>query len=60
MPSRNAATGDNSMYYMIPDPLPSSAFGKGSTTPVYIVAIVIIRTGFNTYRTQIIQRAKRR
>ena len=31
--SRNAATGDNSMYCMIPDPFPSTAFGKGSTTP---------------------------
>ena len=31
--SRNAATGDNSMYCMIPDPFPSSAFGKGSATP---------------------------
>ena len=30
--SRNAATGDNSMYCMNPD-LPSSAFGKGSATP---------------------------
>ena len=31
---RNAATGDNSMYCMIPDPfIPSSAFGKGSATP---------------------------
>ena len=33
--SRNAATGDNSMYCMIPDPFPSSAFGKGSATPDY-------------------------
>ena len=31
--SRNAATGDSSMYCMIPDPFPSSAFGKGSATP---------------------------
>ena len=31
--SRNAAASDNSMYYMIPDPFPSSAFGKGSATP---------------------------
>ena len=31
--SRNAATGDNSMYCMIPNPFPSSAFGKGSPTP---------------------------
>ena len=31
--SRNAATGDNSMYCMIPDPFPSSVFGKGSATP---------------------------
>ena len=31
--SRNAATGENSMYCMIPDPFPSSAFGKGSATP---------------------------
>ena len=33
--SRNTATGDNSMICMIPDPFPSSAFGKGSTTPDY-------------------------
>ena len=33
--SRNAATGDNSMYCMIPDPFPSSAFGKVSATPYY-------------------------
>ena len=33
--SRNAATGDNSMYCMIPDPFPSSAFGEGSATPDY-------------------------
>ena len=33
--SRNAATGDNSMYCMNPDPFPSSAFGKGSATPDY-------------------------
>ena len=33
--SRNAAMGDNSMYCMIPDPFPSSAFGKGSATPDY-------------------------
>ena len=33
MRSRNAATGDNSMYCMIPDPFPSSAFGRGSATP---------------------------
>ena len=32
-----AATGDNSMYCMIPDPFPSSAFGKGSATPDYLV-----------------------
>ena len=31
--SRNAATGDNSMYCMIPDPFPSSGFGKGSAMP---------------------------
>ena len=31
--SRNAATDDNSMYCMIPDPFPSTAFGKGSVTP---------------------------
>ena len=31
--SRNAAASDNSMYCMIPDPFPSSAFGKGSATP---------------------------
>ena len=33
--SRNAAASDNSMYCMIPDPFPSSAFGKGSATPDY-------------------------
>ena len=34
MRSRNASYGgDNSMYCMIPDPFPSSAFGKGSATP---------------------------
>ena len=27
------AACDNSMYCMIPDPFPSSAFGKGSATP---------------------------
>ena len=37
--SRNAATGDNSMYCMIPDPFPSSAFGKGSATPDYILLV---------------------
>ena len=31
--SRNAAASDNSMYCMIPDPFPSSTFGKGSATP---------------------------
>ena len=31
--SRNAAASDNSMYCMIPDPFPSTAFGKGSATP---------------------------
>ena len=36
--SRNAATGDNSMNCMIPDPFPSSAFGKGSATPDYILS----------------------
>ena len=30
--SRNAATGDNWMYCMIPDPFPGTAFGKGSAT----------------------------
>ena len=39
--SRNAAMGDNSMYCMIPDPFPSSAFGKGSATP----AVTKTRTG---------------
>ena len=29
------AASDNSMYCMIPDPFPSSAFGKGSATPDY-------------------------
>ena len=33
--SRNDAASDNSMYCMIPDPFPSSAFGKGSATPDY-------------------------
>ena len=33
--SRNAAVGDNSMYCKIPNPFPSSAFGKGSATPDY-------------------------
>ena len=33
--SRNAAMGDNSMYRMIPDPFPSTAFGKGMATPDY-------------------------
>ena len=31
--SRNAATGDNSMYCMIPDPFHSTAFGKRSAIP---------------------------
>ena len=35
MRSRNAATGDNSMYCIIPDHFPSTAFGKGSATPDY-------------------------
>ena len=26
---------DNSMYCMIPDPFPSTVFGKGSATPDY-------------------------
>ena len=38
--SRNAATGDNSMYCMIPDPFLSSAFGKGSATPDYPLACI--------------------
>ena len=38
--SRNAAASDNSMYCMIPDPFPSSAFGKGSATPDYSCATV--------------------
>ena len=42
--ARNAATGDNSMYCMIPDPFPSSAFGKGSATPDYISAGVLCST----------------
>ena len=33
--SRNAAASDNSMYCMIPDPFPSSAFGKGSAKTDY-------------------------
>ena len=42
--SRNAATGDtdNSMYCMIPDPFPSSAFGKGSATPDYTQTLIIV------------------
>ena len=35
--SRNAAASDNSMYCMIPDPFPSTAFGKGSATPDYLL-----------------------
>ena len=31
--SRNAATGDNLMYCMIPDPFPITAFDKVSATP---------------------------
>ena len=41
--SRNAAASDNSMYCMIPDPFPSSAFGKGSTTPDYLDSWSICR-----------------
>ena len=34
--SRNAATGDNSMYCMIPDPFPlAQRLVKGSATPDY-------------------------
>ena len=33
--TRNAGKGDNSMYCMILDPFPSTAFGKGSATPDY-------------------------
>ena len=33
--SRNTATGDNSIYCMIPDPFPHTAFGKWSVTPDY-------------------------
>ena len=40
--SRNAATGDNSMYCMIPDPFPSSAFGKGLATPDYIESTTVL------------------
>ena len=36
--TRNAATGDNSMYCMIPDPFPSTVFGKGSATPDYLAS----------------------
>ena len=39
--SRNAAKGDNSMYFMIPDPFPSSAYGKGSATPDYIESTTV-------------------
>ena len=39
--SRNAVTGDNSMYCMIPDPFPSSAFGKGSATPDYPLCLIV-------------------
>ena len=31
--SRNALMGDNSMYCKIPDPFPSTVFGKVSATP---------------------------
>ena len=40
--SRNAAASDNSMYCMIPDPFPSSAFGKGSATPDYIESTTVL------------------
>ena len=40
--SRNAAVSDNSMYCMIPDPFPSTAFGKGSATPDYLILALII------------------
>ena len=40
--SRNAATGDNSMYCMIPDPFPSTAFDKGSATPDYCSSEVLL------------------
>ena len=35
--SRNATTGDNSIYCMIPNPFPSTVFGKGSATPTTLV-----------------------
>ena len=41
--SRNAAASDNSMYCMIPDPFPSSAFGKGSPTPDYLICRFLYR-----------------
>ena len=41
--SRNAAVSDNSMYCMIPDPFPSSAFGKGSATPDYKPGTISVR-----------------
>ena len=40
--SRNAATGDNSMYCMIPDPFPSVAFGKGSSKRNYIESTAVL------------------
>ena len=44
--SRNAATGDNSMYCMIPDSFPSSVFGKGSATPDYVSATLLAEFRF--------------
>ena len=38
--SRNAAMGNNSMYCMVPDPIPSTAFGKGSATPDYCQVVL--------------------
>ena len=33
--SSNAAMSDNSIYCMIPEPFPSTVFGKGSAMPDY-------------------------
>ena len=47
--SRNAAASDNSMYCMIPDPFPSSAFGKGSATPDYSLICLWSKKKFESY-----------
>ena len=58
--SRNAAASDNSMYCMIPDPFPSSAFGKGSATPDYVCCSALLQNLVrNSEETQCLEEISR-